>query len=85
MQLGLGQRRRHVELALEANAGRDVAEELVDRRDADRREHLLAVGVGEREEAHWSARTSFRYAATSRSESRSDGSLIRMRTSQPSP
>ena len=47
-QLGLGERRLEVELALEAHPGRDVAEELVDRRDADRREHLLAVGVGER-------------------------------------
>ena len=36
--------------AAEAHARRDVAEELVDRRDADRREHRLAVGVSQREE-----------------------------------
>ena len=45
-----------VELAVEAHAGRDVAEELVDRGDADRREHRVAVGVGEREVAHCVAR-----------------------------
>ena len=48
-ELGLRQRRLEVELALEAHACRDVAEELLDRRDADRLEHLLAVGVGEGE------------------------------------
>ena len=55
-ELGLRQGRLEVELALEANPGRDVPEELLDRRDADRREHLLAVGVGERELAHCSLR-----------------------------
>ena len=36
LQLELGQRRLEVELAVEAHAGRDVAEELVDGIDADR-------------------------------------------------
>ena len=48
-----------VELALEAHALGDLREQLVDRGDADRREHLLAVGVGQREVAgrHCSATT----------------------------
>ena len=57
LQLAFRERRRHVELAAKRNAGRDVAEELLDRGDADRREHRLAIGVGEREVAHASART----------------------------
>ena len=51
-EVRLGERRLEVERALEADAGRNVLEELFDRGDADRREHLLAVGVGERELAH---------------------------------
>ena len=47
LQLGFRKRRRHVELSPEAHARRDVAEQLVDGRDADRREHRLAVGVGD--------------------------------------
>src|SRR5581483_155330 len=43
------QRRLEVELAVQADAGRDVAEELVDRRDADRLEHRRAVVVCETE------------------------------------
>ena len=71
-QLLLGERRLEVERAVEAHARRDVAEELVDRGDADRLEHLLPVGVGEREKRmrHCSARTCL-YAATSSSESTS--------------
>ena len=71
-ELGLAERGRDVELAVEAHADRHLLEELVDGRDADRREHLLAVGVGEREVAlaHWSA-TCARYASASRSESTS--------------
>jgi hypothetical protein len=53
--LGLGERRLQVELAVEPNPGRDVAEELVGRRDADRGEHLLAVAFRQREEAHCSS------------------------------
>ena len=57
-QLGFREGGLERELALEANASGDLLEELVDRRDADRLEHLLAVGVGEREEPrHCSART----------------------------
>ena len=41
--LRLGERWLEVELALEPNTGRDVPEELLDRLDADRREHLVAV------------------------------------------
>jgi hypothetical protein len=51
-ELGLRQRRLEVERALQAHAVRDVAEELLDGRDADRGEHLLAVAVGQGEEAH---------------------------------
>ena len=51
-ELRLGERRLEVELTLEANPGRDVAEELLDRRDADRRQHLLAIGVGGGELIH---------------------------------
>src|SRR5205823_14558046 len=64
----------------------DVLEQLLDRRDADRLEHRVTVAVREREErvCHCSASTC-RYAATSSSESGSDGSASRIRTSQPSP
>ena len=51
-ELGLAERRRHVELAVEADARRDLLEQLVDRRDADRGEHLRAVGVGQAQVAH---------------------------------
>jgi hypothetical protein len=42
-QLLLGERRLEAELTTEAHSRRDVAEEVVDRRHPDRREHLLAV------------------------------------------
>ena len=42
-ELGLRRAPARRELPSEADAGRDVAEELLDRRDADRREHRLAV------------------------------------------
>ena len=45
----LRQRRLEVELPPEADSLRQVAEELLDRADADRPEHLLPVGVCERE------------------------------------
>ena len=51
-QLLLGQRGSEVELATEPDARRDIREELFDRGDADRLEHRLAVGVGQREVAH---------------------------------
>ena len=47
--------RLECELAPEAHALGHLLEELVDRLDADRREHLLAVAVGEAEVAHCSA------------------------------
>ena len=79
-ELRLRQRRLEVERALEADAGGDVPEELLDRRDADRREHLLAVGVREREVArsYCSARSCL-YASTSSSESTSEASESRIR------
>ena len=46
----LRQRRGELELAAQADPLRQVAEELSDRADADRTEHRLPVGVGEREE-----------------------------------
>ena len=80
------QRRRHVELAVEAHSLRDLLEQVVDRRDADRGEHLVAVALGEREVpvGHCSATTA-RYASTSSRSFTSVGSVRRMRTSQPSP
>ena len=83
-ELLLRQRPLEVQLAAEAHALRDVAEQLVDGGDSDRREHLLAVALGQREVAQDSATTCL-YASTSRRESTSDGSPRRMRTSQPSP
>ena len=85
-ELRLGERRLEIELASEAHALRDLAEELVDGRDADRREHLVAVGVGEREEGGvtGSARPACT-PSTSSSASTSDGSRRRIRMSQPSP
>ena len=66
-ELGLPERGRDVELAVESDTDRHLLEELVHGRHADRREHLLAIGVGEREIAlaHWSA-TCARYASASR-------------------
>src|SRR5262249_32610991 len=84
LELDLGKGRLQRELTLEANAFRNVAKELVDRVDADRREHRLAVGVSQREVAH-SVSSCARYAAASSSESTSEGSASLMRTSQPSP
>ena len=84
LQLGFGQRGRDLEVTAVAHALGDVAEQLLDRGDADCREHLLAIGVGEREITHDSARTAL-YAATSSSCSRSSGFVSRMRISQPSP
>ena len=57
--LRLGEGGLEGELPPEADALRDVAEELVDRGDPDRGQHGLAVCVGEWEEAHCSA-TSWR-------------------------
>src|SRR5207237_778746 len=75
-----------IELAAEAHALGNVLEQLLDRRDPDRLEHRIAVAVREREErvCHCSASTC-RYAPTSSSESGSDRSARRIRTSQPSP
>jgi hypothetical protein len=56
----LRQRRLELELAAETNSLRQVAEEVLHRADADRAEHLLPVGVREREERvrHWLASSS---------------------------
>ena len=59
-QLRLRERRRHVERPAEADALGYVAEEIVDGVDADRREHRLAVGVGEREVAAHASSSSLR-------------------------
>ena len=64
----LAERRRQVERAPEPDARRHLLEELRDRGDPDRLEHLLAVGVRQREVAHCSA-TCALYAATSMSAS----------------
>ena len=56
----LRERRLEVERPPEPNAGGNLAEELVDGRDADRREHLLAVLVGQRDVSHASSSSSFR-------------------------
>ena len=85
-QLLLGQRRLELELAPEPHSGGNVAEQLLDGRNADRAEHLRLVGVGEREVrvGHCSASTCL-YAARSSRASTSDGSESRMRISQPAP
>ena len=57
LELDLRQRGRDVEVAREPHPGRDVAEQLLDGLDADRREHGVAIGVGEREVAHCSSTT----------------------------
>ncbi len=56
----LRQRGLEIELPPEADSLRQVAEELLDRADADRPEHLLPVGIREREERvrHWCASSS---------------------------
>ena len=83
-ELRLGERRLEVQLAVEPHAVWDVAKQLVDSRDADRREHLLAVGVRQGEKAHDSASSCW-YAPASSRLSSSVGSDNRIRTSQPSP
>ncbi len=52
-EVGLGERGRHVELAAETHRGRDVGEELLDVATPIAAQHRVAVGVGEREVAHW--------------------------------
>ncbi len=54
-ELGLRERGLEIELAAQPHSLRNVAEQLLDAVDADRREHLLAVGVRQREVAHWSS------------------------------
>src|SRR6266542_1650465 len=83
-QLLLRQRTLEVELTPQTHARENVAEQLVDGRNADRGEHLLAVALGQREVAQLSATTCL-YASASRRDSTSAGSLRRMRTSHPSP
>ena len=56
-ELGLRERRLEVEPALEADRSRNVAEQLFDRGDADRGEHLLAIGFRQRELAQESLRS----------------------------
>jgi hypothetical protein len=48
----LGERLAEIQLAVESDPGRDVAKELLDRRDPDRLEHLLAIGVRQRDVGH---------------------------------
>ncbi len=59
--LDLGHRRRQVRRA--AHGLRDRGKEVVDRLDADRREHRRALGVGGREELHFSCSSSRTYSA----------------------
>ncbi len=83
-ELGLRERGLEVERTTEPHAGGDVAEELVDRRDPDRLEHRLPVVVGQGKLTHEFERTAL-YASSSSSVSTSEGSLRRIRSSQPSP
>src|SRR5262249_28451978 len=69
--------------APQQDALRQVDEQLFDRGDADRLEHRLPVGVGQREVAHPCSARCCLYASTSISASASDGSLRRTRTSHP--
>jgi hypothetical protein len=52
LQLPFRQRRRDVQRSRVTEGRRDVPEQLVDGGHTDRGEHLLAVGIGEREIAH---------------------------------
>jgi hypothetical protein len=54
----LGERLVEVQLAVEADPRRDVAEQLLDGRDPDRLEHLLPIRVSQRDVGHCSATTS---------------------------
>ena len=45
-KLQLAQARRHAQIALHPQLGRDHGEQIVDRRGADGFEHGLAIGVG---------------------------------------
>ena len=85
-QLVLGERGLETELTPEADAGGNVAEQLVDRGDSDRPQHLLPVVLGEGEirMRHCSARTCL-YDSASSSESISDRSVSRTRISHPLP
>jgi hypothetical protein len=56
-QLLLGQRWLEVELTTEPDTGGNIGEEVFHRRHPDRREHLLAVALGQREVAQLSATT----------------------------
>ena len=80
-ELRLGQRRLEVELRPRRTPGRDVAEKLLDRIDADLREHRLAVGVGQREVATGlstcRAESRRRRVASRLRKGRSDGSAPR--------
>src|SRR5581483_5735654 len=85
-ELLLRQRGLERELAVEPDAGGDVREQGVDGVDADGGEHLVAVGLREREirMRHWSARLCL-YASASSSASTSAASARRIRMSQPLP
>src|SRR6185503_10087071 len=85
VQLLLGHRRWQRQLAPQAHTVRQVREQLLDRGDADRLEHRLSVGVGQREVAHPCSARCCLYASASISASASAGSVSRTRTSQPSP
>ena len=85
-QLDLRKLRPDVEVPAEPHRLRNVAEELVDRADADRLEHRLPVGVREREVgARHSSANSFAYSPASSSESTSTGLASRIRINQPPP
>ena len=87
-QVRFPERWRHVELPAEAHAGGNLLEEVVERVDAYRREHRVAVVVRLRQVARRAAHCSAtwaRYASASISVPTSDGSDMRIRTSQPSP
>ena len=83
-QLGLGERGLQIERGSVPDPLGNVPEEVLDRRDPDRCEHLLAIGVGEREVTHSVERWDL-YASASISASVSAWSATRILTSHPSP
>src|SRR5229473_1238224 len=86
LDLELAHRQRQIEQALMARRNRHIGKQRVDRWGADRREHRLAVGIGQRQIAHHScSATKASYAALSISESSSLGSARRSFKNQPSP
>src|SRR6266516_292063 len=84
-ELLLGQGRRNVQRPVEANAFGQIGEQLLERLDADRLEHRVAVGVCQGEVAQPCSARYRSYASASISDSASLGAESRTRAIHPSP